>query len=333
MPVSLSQVLSVVLALAVTYYILGLVVSTITKFITEALDTRGRSLEAFLRKNLLGEVEEGKILLLDKLKRMPQLNSLKPVRYAGYGLGFFGWKGGTRISDYVERIPPKNLVDALFDLDGTLKKGNEKVQEVIGRLPDKLPGPNGPIEFAARTELKKLADAGFDDVEALRSKMETWFTGLMDQAAEEFKAQARRVVILLSLLVTLALGVDSIELAQKYWKNATISTTANAQASLILASPEDENQKKADIQKLVADLVEMNAINYTWYQKPSGAPGNWLFLKIAGLLITAFAVSQGASFWYDLMKRIKGEQATDERDESADAAAALRGASTGIRSP
>ncbi len=327
MPVSLSQVLSVVLALAVTYYILGLVVSTVTKFITEALDTRGRSLEAFLRKNLLGETEKGKSLLLDQLKRMPQLDSLKPVRYAGYGLGFFGWKGGTRISDYVERIPPKNLVDALFDLGGTLNKGNKKVQEVIGCLPDQLPGPNGPIEFAAKTELKKLADAGFEDVEALRSKMETWFTGLLDQAAQEFKAQARRVVILLSVLVTLVLGVDSIELAQKYWKNATISTTANAQASLILASPQDENQRKADIQRLAADLDQMNAINYTWYQPPKDAPGNWLFLKVAGLLITAFAVSQGASFWYDLMKRIKGEEATEESAASA-AAAALPGAST-----
>lgn len=316
MPISLSQVLSVILALAVVYYVLGLVVSVITKYALEIMNTRGRCLEGFLKKNLLGMVKGGKSELLNKLKEMPQLNSLKPVRYAkklGLPVGFV--TGKTEIINYVEQIPPKNLVDAFFDLSGTFKKGNEKVQEVIGHLPDQLPGLDGnPVGFTIKTELQKLADDGFDDLDALRSKMETWFGGMMDQAAMEFKAQARRIVILLSLVVAFIFGVDSIELAKLYWNNAALSATADAQANLILGSTNDENQKNADIQKLTAQLEEMKAINFKWYNQPTDAPANWLFLKFLGILITAFAVSQGTSFWYDMMKQLKGDQSPTPPD-------------------
>ena len=311
MPISLSQVLSVILALAVVYYVLGLVVSTITKYALEIMNTKGKCLEEFLKKNLVEGVDKAKEGFFEKFKQTPQLNSLKPVRYVkkfGIPVGFFS--GKTEIVNYVERIPSKNLVDAFFDLSGTCKKGNDKVQEVIGHLPDKLPGLDGnPVDFTIKTELKKLADNGFDDLDALRSKMETWFSGLMDQAAMEFKAQARRIVILLSLVVAFIFGVDSIELANLYWNNAALSATADAQANLIIGSTNDENQKNADIQKLTAQLEEMKAINFKWYEAPTDPPANWLFLKILGILITAFAVSQGTSFWYDLIKQIKGEQA------------------------
>jgi hypothetical protein len=312
MPISLSQVLSVILALAVVYYVLGLIVSALTKVILEALNTRGKSLEAFLNKNLLGLAESGQQSLLEKLKQMPQLDSLKPVRYAKkYGLpvGFFN--GKTEIIDYVENIPPRNLVDALFDLAGTFNTAQEKANAILNQLPDKLPGSKGPVDFVAKQKLQEFVGGRFNDIEQLHSKMETWFSGLMDQASQVFKAQARVWVVLLSVLVTFLLGVDSIDLAQKYWQNAAISATANAQASLIVGSAADENQKNADTQKLISQLEEMKAIDYNWYKKPSDAPGNWLFLKILGILITTFAVSQGSSFWYDLIKRLKGDQATE----------------------
>ena len=39
------------------------------------------------------------------------------------------------------------------------------------------------------------------------------------------------------------------------------------------------------------------------------SPGDWLSYvagKLAGLAITAVAVSQGSSFWYDLLKKLTG---------------------------
>lgn len=317
MPVSLSQVLSVILALAVIYYVLGLVVSTIAKLVLEALDTRGKSLEEFLKRNLLGTAEEGKEDLLERLKQMPQIHSLKPVRYAkkfGLPVGFLS--GRTEIIKYVERIPPKNLVDALFDLSGTFDQAREKANAIINQLPDQLPGPSGPVTFVQKQKLQAFVEGGMTDLQELRFRMETWFGGLMDQASQEFKARARVWVIFLSLLVTFLLGVDTIGLAQRYWKNAALSATADAQATLILGASNDQNLSNADTQQLVGQLEEMKAINYDWYKKPEDAPANWLLLKLIGLLVTTFAVSQGASFWYDMIRRVKGEQISPEADET-----------------
>lgn len=327
MPISISQVISVVLALAVVYYVLGLIVSAITKYIMEVFNTRGRSLEDFLKNNLLGVAEAGKEDLLENLKKMPQINTLKPVRYAK-NLGFFPtgfFTGKTELINYVERIPPKNLVDALFDLPVTAGSARKKAKAIINQLPDKLPSLDGEgIEFEAKKQLQQFVDGKFTDLEELHTKMETWFTGLMDQAAQQFKAQARFWVVTISFLVTILLGVDSIELAKKYWNNATIAATADAQASLILGSSDEENQKNADIEKLTAQLEEMKAIDFEWYQKPADAPENWLLLefwrKLPGMLITALAVSQGSSFWYDIIRRVKGEQTSSTSTAATSAA-------------
>jgi len=328
MPISISQVISVVLALAVVYYVLGLIVSAITKYILEVLNTRGKSLEGFLKENGLGIATQGKSALLDQLKKMPQLDTLKPVRYTK-SFGFFPsgfFTGKTEIIDYVERIPPKNLVDALFDLPGATGSAKKKAIAIIDQLPNQIPGPNGSVNFEAKKQLMAFVGGKFKDLDELRTKMETWFSGLMDQAAQEFKAKARFWVVLISFIVTLILGVDSIDLAQKYWNNATIAATADAQARLILGSTDEDNQKNADIEKLTAQLEEMQAIDFEWYQVPKGKPWYWLFgdmwKKLPGLLITAFAVSQGSSFWYDIIRRIKGEQAPASSTSTADASGA-----------
>jgi len=308
MSVALSQVLNVALALAVIYYVLGLVVSTITKLTLEAFETRGRVFEDFLKRHLLGMLDDGKSELLDRLKASPQVNALKPVRYSPAIIGFF--TGNTKISEVVERVPTKNLVDAMFDLSGAMAEGNEKVKAVINLLPDQLPGLGGPVDFALKKELLKLAEQGYGDLDGLHEKLETWISGLMDQSAQVFKAQARRIVILLSLVVTALFGVDSIELAQNYWKNAAIAATADAQAALILQATDEQNIDNAKIEELAAQLEEMQAIDYQWYVKPEDAGNNWLLMKVLGLLVTALAVSQGSSFWYDLIKRLKGDPTT-----------------------
>jgi hypothetical protein len=321
MPISLSQVLSVALALAVIYYVLGSIVSAITKLILDAFNTKGKVFEGFLKRHLLGMAANGKSELLDKIKKMPQLNSLMPVRYKWLGLGIVF--GQTKIVDVIERVPPKNLVDALFDLEDTVKTAKEKATAVVNLLPDQLPGLMGqPVNFEVKSKLLTHVTNQFEDLDKFRSKLETWFGGIMDQAAQEFKAKARIYILIISFLITILLGVDSINLAQKFWKNATISAVADAQASLILGSTDEENQNNANVSALIEQLEEMNAVNF-WYQKPPEAPDGWGWLwneiakKFPGMIITTIAVSQGSSFWYDLIKRLKGE-ASPTSDERAD---------------
>lgn len=336
MTVSLSQIFSVALVLAVVYYILGLLVSALVKLILDGFETKGKIFEGFLKRNLEDAVSATKRLTVDELKNMPQINSLRPVRYKNiFGL----FTGQLKLSDYVERIPPKNLVDALFDFEGTARNAKDKVDSIIALLPDEITNLNQEkVKFTPKEKLGAIAGEAYQDVEKLRAKLETWAEGLMEQAAQEFKAQARRIVLLISFLVAVVLGVDTLDIAQRAWYDAQLTQAADAYAEVILQSSDDENTKNAKIDALYGTLDEMKVVNFQWFLRPAanetrneptlGSPYTqwtltlpyslWLLLKIAGLAITGLAVSQGSSFWYDIIRQIKGEQKSTSAKASAE---------------
>lgn len=320
MPISISQIVGVVLALAVVYYILCLVVSGITKWVLEAMETRGKIFEEFLKNNLLEAAEVAKKGTLEKIKNMPQVNSLRPVRYKYGGLGIL--TGATKLSGYVERISSKTLVDALFDLEGTAATQKEKIKKVIEMLPKAFTSLDGKsVPFETRANLLKMVDDDFYSFDQWREKLETWFGNVMDQSAQQFKAKARQYVVLFSLFVAIGLGVDTIDIAQRVWHDASYAKQFDNQAALILNST-DEANKQEKLDKLYSRLDDLQVINIPfWVQPatgaqtaPAGSYDNWLLMRILGLILTGLAVSQGSSFWYDIIRQVKGEQKTPIAD-------------------
>jgi hypothetical protein len=224
-------------------------------------------------------------------------------------LGFF--LGKTRISNYIERIPTKTLVDALFDLSNVATATHENIQTVLSHLPDFLPGPDGQmVELAAKKKLQQAALDKYLSADELLQKVDAWIGGVLEQAAQEFRIQARRWVVFLSLIVTLALGVDSIELAQRFWADSGLVAAADLQAGIILQSSNEENAELADMSALLEQLDSMQVVQVGWWNNmPANAnPMEWWVWKIVGLTITTLAVSQGSSFWYDILRQLKGEK-------------------------
>ena len=354
MTISLSQVVSVALVLAVVYYIMSMLISGITKWVLELLETRGKIFEDFLKKSLENELDKDKKFAIEKLKDAPQVNSLRPVRYAAGGLGII--TGKTKLSDHVEHIQPKVLVDALFDLEGTAADWKEKIKNVINLLPDNFVNLGGDsTPFGTKKALIAMVDKNYYSFEQWREKLETFFSSVMDQAAQQFSAVAKKYVLWFSLVLAFALGVDSIQIAGNAWYDPQLTKKADTYAETILQSQDaSQEEQQADLKALYATLDDMAVINlpwyvtaqvkdesgqtkteimsYPWYIQPqlntnsqykdlispytewslSQPYGWWLFLRILGLLITGIAVSQGSSFWYDIIRQIKGEQKKTE---------------------
>ena len=140
----------------------------------------------------------------------------------------------------------------------------------------------------------------------LRTRTTAYFTGILEQAADTFRARARSFVIILSIGITVLFGTDTIQLAQALWKNAELRAIAVAQANVVVA----QGGTTADLSKLLDDLAKFS-IKVGWWQTqqfPQSSNvldwGSFILLKLLGLSITAAAVSQGASFWYDLLKKL-----------------------------
>lgn len=285
----LPQILEVALGLMVVYYALGTIVSIVTQIVLESLEARGAALEKYL-KRIAGD------RMID-LTSLPQIRALRPVRYANWWNAF---RAGTE-EKRVEKIPAATLVDAFFDLIGLTARKDLKADELIALI-SQLPESEG------KAALLNWINQGVTDINLLRARTHAYFSGLMDQAAAAFKANARSIVIVLSLVITLLFGTDSIQLAQDLWANAGLRAVAQAQALAVAQQP----MPPTDLSTLIQQLSALS-IRIGWWQYPPlalpASPAEWVklvLLKLAGLGITAVAVSQGSSFWYDVLRKLAG---------------------------
>ncbi len=286
---SFSQALEVVIGLIFIYYVLGSIVSLFTQWINEALETRGKSLEKHLIK-IVGDKN------VSDFVKLPQLQSLRPIRYKNW----YSFLTSATEPKKLEKVPAATLVESYFDFMGlTVSKEFEldELKMLINAFP----------ESEGKQAMLKWVSQGVTKVEDLRKRTTAYFTGLMDQAAATFRSNARSFVIMLSILLTLLLGTDSIQMAQALWENAGLR-------ALVVAKAEEavqQEEEKQDIEKLFTDLGELKVINIGWFlnerpEKPADAMDwvKFVLMKLVGLGLTMAAVSQGSSFWYDLLKKL-----------------------------
>ena len=286
---SISQALEVVIGLIFVYYVLGSIVSLVTQWINEAFETRGKSLERHLMK-IVGDKHVGEFV------KLPQLQALRPIRYKG-ALGFLT---SSTEPKKLEKIPASTLVESYFDFVGLTASKEFEADELKGLI-------SAFPESEGKQAMLKWVGQGVTNIEDLRKRTVSYFSGVMDQASATFKSNARSFVIVLSIVLTFLLGTDSIQLAQTLWSNAGVRALAVAQAELVVRQDDAE----ARMDDLLQQLLDLNIVKIGWWQTDLPAAdatiGNWtsfVILKFLGLGLTAIAVSQGSSFWYDLLKKI-----------------------------
>ena len=290
---SFPQILEVVIGLVLVYYILGSIVSTITQIINESLETRGASLQKYL-------VQAAGDKAVD-LTNLPQIKALRPIRYANWW-NVFG--AGTE-EKKIEKIPVSTLVNGFFDVAGLSCKAAFAPDELLATL-NQLP------EGEAKQALLHWVGQGVTEIDGLRDRASDYFNGILNQAQATFKARARSVVIILSLLITLILGTDTIQIAKDLWNDAALRAATAAAAGTATTQPQGDIVGQ---QGGTANLALL-PLRFGWWQSGSFPTGQSLpntalavVLKILGLMITAAAVSQGSSFWYDILKRLTGQSA------------------------
>jgi hypothetical protein len=213
----------------------------------------------------------------------------------------------------IEKIPVATLVDAYFDFAG-LTANKELNPEQLTELISKLPDSEGKQAFI------QWINQGVTNLEDLRRRTSAYFTGLMDQASATFTSNARSFVITLSFLVTLLLGVDSIQMVRTLWLNSEVRALAAAKAEMVV----QQEGMDASITDLLQELSDLT-VNIGWWRTelPTDADAmGWLgfiVLKILGMGLTVAAVSQGSSFWYDLLKKLTSPATSTSSSRSSGA--------------
>ena len=143
------------------------------------------------------------------------------------------------------------------------------------------------------------------DINALKTNIENWFNDYMERVSGWYKRRMHFTVFLIAAILVVSGNVDSVQITQHLFVDSQFRESIVAAAEQYTQNnPEEAPQ---DLEELIKNIREsMNQFNLLLIpvkKYPAGGQGIDWPLKIVGLLLTIFAVSLGAPFWYDIMVR------------------------------
>jgi len=282
--------LQVITALLLIFLFYSLLATTAMEMIAGWLSLRGRHLQRTL-KNMLSSRDE---TVFRAFVGNPLFEQL-----AGR---FFGKKS-----------PPSYLDSASFHsilmkAISKMDKGNT-LQEKIGFIPD----------YKLREVLEQFLEDADYDFQAFQAKVMQWYDNVMDRASGWYKKLIQKWLLLFGFAIALAFNADTLAVYNRLVEDSS-ANPERIEALVSLAegvAGQDNNLSEANQDSLYYFLnsslrmlegsreADPLGIGWTGFREKMNGMGplDWLW-KILGWLITAVAISLGAPFWFDLLKKV-----------------------------
>ncbi len=258
-----SNVLEVVIGLVFVYSLLSLLCSTINEQIIVRFFA--------LRANTL---EDGIKTILTTIPHDPRVQNLTQKFYEHPLIQSLAM--GVRKPSY---IPARTFTLVLKDI---LKDAN--------------------IDLKTIPVLKPILDQIKTDAQQELASIENWYDDAMDRVSGWYKRKTQVIILLMGLLITVSLNVDTIAITTSLTNNSALRATIVSAAQGSANPQTNTNVANTNLTTLQNQIEQIQPI-IGW--SPSPLPKDiwgWL-LKIAGLLATTFAISLGAPFWFDLLNK------------------------------
>lgn len=303
-----SEMIDIVISLIFIYLLLSLICSALRENIETWLKQRAVYLERGIRELLHDQAGEG---LTKTLYTHPLIFSLYQGDYkpdetkAGKFLP-------TR-SNLPTYIPSRSFAMALLDIvaHGPVATESAAAQPTparptLGEIRDTVAKIENPYVERALMVAIDSAQGRFDQALA---NIETWYDSTMERVSGWYKRQTQIILFCFGLVLTILLNVNTITIAQALARDDTLREVVAAEAQA-LAHESGSTPQKANFDQAYEKLNQLSLpIGWSngWLGVRSGtqAAGLWdyLFVPLLGWLMTAFAISFGAPFWFDLLNK------------------------------
>jgi hypothetical protein len=290
--------LDVALGLIFVYLVLSLVCSAVNETVSSVLAWRSDTLREGI-ENLLGSEKARKALyehplvaglIRQKGSRIGRSRTLKKIPLV---------KRLPAMADerYPSYLPARVVVTALLHpAEGSKPLSKEQVEKAIEALPD------GPVQKAAEV----LWNEASHNVDRFRRSMETWYDEAMSRVSGWYRRRVQVWLWVWALAVTLALHADSIEIARTLWTDDATRAVVVARAERAAQTPLTE----ASVENAVDSVQELEQLQIPIGWASSWPAGDWtddilvVLVNALGLGMTAVALTLGAPFWFDLLKKV-----------------------------
>lgn len=316
------------ISLVLVFLLVSLIVTAISEAISRILRLRGKTLWTGLKT------------IID--------NETLRERFYGNGLVFHGEarEAAHWVKDHPSYIAPATFARALTLAAGLTEKNGAPEVSMAGITKTVTDLDDGRIRDVM---VSALAEAQ-EDVQRFEASLAKWYQSAMDRLSGDYKRMNQSLSLFLGLGLAVLLNIDALALAERVQTDPDLRATMVAEAMKIAASdetpdpcgiagkePGEGDAAVSEIDCLVTSLdpliVQLGQVSIGWSAwslgdeglTVNGDPvGGILFwvAKLVGWLITGFAVTLGAPFWFDLLKRFVNIRSTGTKPEENPASAA-----------
>jgi hypothetical protein len=276
-----STILDVAIGIIFIYLLVSLVISAINELIAAKLKSRATNLSQGIQALLQDPSQAGWVA---KLYQHPLIQSLSPP------------------NSKPSYIPSRTFALALLDLVAPANTdGNRTLADLKAGMAN-LPAP-------LQKTLTNLLDEAQHDVERLKTQIEIWFNNGMDRASGWYKRKTQWIQFFIGLTLVILLNIDSVHIGRALFAvNSPLRASLVESAKSFVAQPGGPNKSMKD----AVDAISSASLPIGWSEVPK--PDQWPTV-IVGWLITAFAVSLGAPFWFDLLNKFVNIRASGKAPE------------------
>lgn len=316
-----SSVLDIAIGLTFFFLLISLVCSAITEIFESVLKNRATELERGIREIFNQKTGREHVA---RFYNHPMISSLYRGTYTSKNraIRFCDYLYPTNLPSY---IPAKNFTYALLDIllhtpatenvvrdDAVSSQG---ATDVINAAV--LPASMGAVRSAITREfsskqlgraLRTLAEQSGDDLNAMRENVETWFNGAMDRVSGNYKRRTQWVIFIVGFILAVLLNANAVTVATRLSKDSTLRSLIVAQAEAFAKRPDaltpDYEKNKQALEDVGFPLGWSTGIDFIDpFRNKNFNTWDHVLLPIIGWLITAYAVSLGAPFWFDLLNK------------------------------
>lgn len=303
-----SSVLEVALGLAVTYFVFSTLCSAVYEFIGRLLKERERGLLKGIAA-FLGQSADGYALLakegnlLQRLLDSPQLKGLR---------------GGSTTAKVPSEIPPSEFAAALVHVlvpGGAANATLSSLKTEVAALKDE----------ELKSILLPLLNKTDTTLADFQTEVERRYVRVMGTMSAWYKRRAQYVLGALSVVVTLALNIDSVAIASTLYSDGAVRAVTVAHAETLAkiipptpapspAASSTSTTARPDPYAAALGQAQSLELPLGWSASTRAPFGVWG--QVVGLAMTSLALLLGAPFWFDVLTRISALRAVSRALES-----------------
>ena len=275
-------ILDVVIGLSFLFFLLSIIAAAMNEAIAGIFRLRARMLE------------QGIINLINGSPKPQDDADMEIVRQLYAHSLVNGYSRGTSKPSY---LASRSFRNALFDVTDLLEATSEssedplEVAAIKARVDETLSAiPNAKL----RETLTAIWRSCHHDATEFRAGVERWFDRGMERVSGWYKRRTQLILFVLGIGVAIALNASALTVADELWRNDGVRDA-------LVAQVENQGQEASATEA----LDELKGLQFPvgWYERhrPQDV-AEWL-VALAGWLLTGFAVTFGAPFWFDVLGR------------------------------